>query len=137
MTERVTSSVKPGASPAEANAARRAATANIEKESTEKTGLRSADQLLRQLGQRGCAAAAGVEQRAAEHALRRLHLAPGVPVRQAQRAGGLRQRAGFVHGRQQGQQGGGVERGRRRVGRARVVAVRASGAPRAAQFPVR
>jgi hypothetical protein len=41
VTERVTFAVKPGASPADANAARRAIIANIEKESTEKTGLRS------------------------------------------------------------------------------------------------
>src|SRR5215813_7216678 len=41
VTSRVSASVKPGMSPAEANAARRAAIANIEKESFEKTGLRS------------------------------------------------------------------------------------------------
>jgi len=51
VTERVTSAVKPGASPAEANAARRAAIANIEKESTEKTGLRSDVITLYQGGQ--------------------------------------------------------------------------------------
>src|SRR5215831_14514076 len=41
VTARVTGAVKPEMSPAEANAARRAAIANIEKESTDKTGLRS------------------------------------------------------------------------------------------------
>lgn len=51
VTERVTSSVKPGASPTEANAARRAAIANIEKESTDKTGLRSDVVTLYQGGQ--------------------------------------------------------------------------------------
>jgi hypothetical protein len=51
VTERVNSSVKTGASPAEANAARRAAIANIEKESTEKTGLRSDVVTLYQGGQ--------------------------------------------------------------------------------------
>ncbi|HTF37671.1 MAG TPA: S46 family peptidase, partial [Blastocatellia bacterium] len=51
VTERVTSAVKPGASPAEANAARRAAIANIEKESKEKTGLRSDVITLYQGGQ--------------------------------------------------------------------------------------
>jgi hypothetical protein len=51
VTERVTSAVKPGASPAEANAARRAAIADIEKESTEKTSLRSDVVTLYQGGQ--------------------------------------------------------------------------------------
>lgn len=51
VTERVTSSVKPGASAADANAARRAAIADIEKESTEKTGLRSDVITLYQGGQ--------------------------------------------------------------------------------------
>jgi hypothetical protein len=51
VTERVISSVKPGSSPAEANAARRAAIANIEKESNEKTGLRSDVITLYQGGQ--------------------------------------------------------------------------------------
>jgi len=51
VTERVTSAVKPGTSSAEANAARRAAIANIEKESTEKTGLRSDVVTLYQGGQ--------------------------------------------------------------------------------------
>src|SRR5882724_1276765 len=51
VTERVTAAVKPGASPAEANAARRAAIANIEKESKEKTGLRSDVITLYQGGQ--------------------------------------------------------------------------------------
>lgn len=51
VTERVTSAVKPGASPAAANAARSAAIANIEKESTEKTGLRSDVVTLYQGGQ--------------------------------------------------------------------------------------
>jgi peptidase S46-like protein len=51
VTQRVTSAVKPGASPAEANDARRAAIANIEKESTEKTGLRSDVVTLYQGGQ--------------------------------------------------------------------------------------
>lgn len=51
VTERVTSAVKPGAAPAEANDARRAAIANIEKESTEKTGLRSDVVTLYQGGQ--------------------------------------------------------------------------------------
>jgi hypothetical protein len=51
VTERVTSAVKPGSSPAEANAARRAAMANIEKESSEKTGLRSDVITLYQGGQ--------------------------------------------------------------------------------------
>src|SRR5882724_10808730 len=41
VTDRVAAAVKPGASAGDANAARRAAIANIEKESTEKTGLRS------------------------------------------------------------------------------------------------
>jgi hypothetical protein len=51
VTERVTSAVKPGSSPAEANAGRRAAIANIEKESSEKTGLRSDVITLYQGGQ--------------------------------------------------------------------------------------
>ena len=51
VTDRVTSAVKPGSSPAEANAARRAAIANIEKESKEKTGLRSDVITLYQGGQ--------------------------------------------------------------------------------------
>ena len=51
VTERVTSAVKPGASAADANAARRAAIADIEKESTEKTGLRSDVITLYQGGQ--------------------------------------------------------------------------------------
>lgn len=51
VTERVSSSVKPGASPTEANASRRAAIADIEKESTEKTGLRSDVVILYQGGQ--------------------------------------------------------------------------------------
>jgi hypothetical protein len=51
VTERVTSAVKPGASPTDANAARRAAIANIEKESSEKTGLRSDVVTLYQGGQ--------------------------------------------------------------------------------------
>ncbi len=51
VTERVTSAVKPGSSPADANAARRAAIANIEKESSEKTGLRSDVITLYQGGQ--------------------------------------------------------------------------------------
>ncbi|HSQ19755.1 MAG TPA: S46 family peptidase, partial [Blastocatellia bacterium] len=51
VTERVTSALKPGASPTEANDARRAAIANIEKESTEKTGLRSDVVTLYQGGQ--------------------------------------------------------------------------------------
>src|SRR5262245_10096201 len=41
VTERVQSAVKPGAAPAEAEAARRAVMAKIEKESLAKTGLRS------------------------------------------------------------------------------------------------
>ena len=41
VTQAVTSAVKPGMTPAKASAARRAVMANIEKESTEKTGLRS------------------------------------------------------------------------------------------------
>jgi Peptidase S46 len=51
VTERVTSAVKPGSPPADANAARRAAIANIEKESYEKTGLRSDVITLYQGGQ--------------------------------------------------------------------------------------
>ena len=51
VTDRVISAVKPGMSAAEANAARRAATADIEKESTEKTGLRSDVVTLYQGGQ--------------------------------------------------------------------------------------
>lgn len=51
VTNRVTSAVKPGMSAEDANAARRAATANIEKESTEKTGLRSDVITLYQGGQ--------------------------------------------------------------------------------------
>ena len=51
VTERVTSAVKPGASPAEANAARRAAIADIERDSHEKTGLRSDVVTLYQGGQ--------------------------------------------------------------------------------------
>jgi peptidase S46-like protein len=51
VTERVAAAVKNGASAAEANAARRAAIANIEKESTEKTGLRSDVITLYQGGQ--------------------------------------------------------------------------------------
>src|SRR4029077_4814182 len=46
-----TSAGKPGSSPAEANAARRAAIANVEKESSEKTGLRSDVITLYQGGQ--------------------------------------------------------------------------------------
>ena len=51
VTERVASAVNSGSSPAEANAARRAAIANIEKESKEKTGLRSDVITLYQGGQ--------------------------------------------------------------------------------------
>ena len=51
VTDRVAAAVKPEASAAEANAARRAAVANIEKESTEKTGLRSDVITLYQGGQ--------------------------------------------------------------------------------------
>ncbi|HEY3135181.1 MAG TPA: S46 family peptidase [Blastocatellia bacterium] len=51
VTARVTGGVKPEMSPAEANAVRRAAIANIEKESTEKTGLRSDVITLYQGGQ--------------------------------------------------------------------------------------
>ena len=51
VTERVNSAVKPGASAADANAARRAAIANIEKESNDKTGLRSDVITLYQGGQ--------------------------------------------------------------------------------------
>ena len=51
VTERVTSAVKPGMSPSDANAARRAASADIEKESFEKTGLRSDVVTLYQGGQ--------------------------------------------------------------------------------------
>jgi len=51
VTDRVTSAVKPGMSGESATAARRAAMANIEKESTEKTGLRSDVITLYQGGQ--------------------------------------------------------------------------------------
>lgn len=51
VTDRVAAAVKPGASADEANAARRAAIANIEKESNEKTGLRSDVITLYQGGQ--------------------------------------------------------------------------------------
>ncbi len=51
VTARVTSAVKPGMSPAEANAARQSTVAAIEKESTEKTGLRSDVITLYQGGQ--------------------------------------------------------------------------------------
>ncbi|MEK6321413.1 MAG: S46 family peptidase [Acidobacteriota bacterium] len=51
VTDRVASAVKPGVAAEEANAARRAAIANIEKESTEKTGLRSDVITLYQGGQ--------------------------------------------------------------------------------------
>ncbi|MEW6130672.1 MAG: S46 family peptidase [Acidobacteriota bacterium] len=51
VTTRVNAAVKANASPAEANAARRAAIAEIEKESTEKTGLRSDVVTLYQGGQ--------------------------------------------------------------------------------------
>jgi peptidase S46-like protein len=51
VTDRVTSAVKPGMSGEAATAARRAAMANIEKESTEKTGLRSDVITLYQGGQ--------------------------------------------------------------------------------------
>ena len=51
VTAHVTGAVKPEMSPAEANAARRAAIANIEKDSTEKTGLRSDVITLYQGGQ--------------------------------------------------------------------------------------
>jgi hypothetical protein len=51
VTDRVNAAVKPGMSPAEANAARRAAIAAIEKESLEKTGLRSDVVTLYQGGQ--------------------------------------------------------------------------------------
>src|SRR5262245_7680658 len=51
VTGRVNSAVKPGVSPAEANASRRAAIADIEKESFEKTGLRSDVITLYQGGQ--------------------------------------------------------------------------------------
>jgi peptidase S46-like protein len=51
VTDQVAAAVKTGASAAEANAARRAAIANIEKESTEKTGLRSDVITLYQGGQ--------------------------------------------------------------------------------------
>jgi hypothetical protein len=51
VTDRVNSAVKPESSPAEANTARRAAIAAIEKESVEKTGLRSDVVTLYQGGQ--------------------------------------------------------------------------------------
>lgn len=51
VTDRVAGAVNPGASASEANAIRRAAIANIEKESTEKTGLRSDVITLYQGGQ--------------------------------------------------------------------------------------
>ena len=51
VTDRVSSAVKPGMSGAASTAARRAAMANIEKESTEKTGLRSDVITLYQGGQ--------------------------------------------------------------------------------------
>lgn len=51
VTDRVNAAVKSGMSPADANNARRAATAGIEKESTEKTGLRSDVVTLYQGGQ--------------------------------------------------------------------------------------
>jgi len=51
VTARVTSAVKPGMSPAAANAARQSTVAAIEKESTEKTGLRSDVITLYQGGQ--------------------------------------------------------------------------------------
>jgi hypothetical protein len=51
VTDRVNAAVKPETPPAEAAAARRAATAAIEKESTEKTGLRSDVVTLYQGGQ--------------------------------------------------------------------------------------
>jgi hypothetical protein len=51
VTDRVTGAVRPGMSPTDASAARRAAIANIEKESTEKTGLRSDVITLYQGGQ--------------------------------------------------------------------------------------
>lgn len=51
VTDRVMSAVKPGMSGEAAGAARRAATANIEKESSEKTGLRSDVVTLYQGGQ--------------------------------------------------------------------------------------
>ncbi len=51
VTDRVNGAVKSGSSPAEANAARLAAIADIEKESTEKTGLRSDVITLYQGGQ--------------------------------------------------------------------------------------
>ncbi|HXG91533.1 MAG TPA: S46 family peptidase [Blastocatellia bacterium] len=51
VTARVNAAVKPGMSDAEANAARRAEIANIEKESNEKTGLRSDVVTLYQGGQ--------------------------------------------------------------------------------------
>ena len=51
VTARVNAGVKPGMSPADANNARRAASAEIEKESTEKTGLRSDVVTLYQGGQ--------------------------------------------------------------------------------------
>ena len=51
VTGRVAAAVKPGASAAEANAGRRTVIANIEKESTEKTGLRSDVITLYQGGQ--------------------------------------------------------------------------------------
>lgn len=51
VTDRVNGAVKPGMTPTDANAARRAAIANIEKTSTEKTGLRSDVIMLYQGGQ--------------------------------------------------------------------------------------
>jgi hypothetical protein len=51
VTDRVTGAVRPGMSPTDASSARRAAIANIEKESTEKTGLRSDVITLYQGGQ--------------------------------------------------------------------------------------
>jgi len=51
VTERVMSAVKPGMSAEDTTAARRAAVANLEKESTEKTGLRSDVVTLYQGGQ--------------------------------------------------------------------------------------
>jgi hypothetical protein len=51
VTERVNGAVKPGMTPTDSNAASRAVIANIEKESTEKTGLRSDVITLYQGGQ--------------------------------------------------------------------------------------
>jgi hypothetical protein len=67
------------------------------------------DQPLAQVGQTGALATTACQQFLTEQLLGAPHQAPGVPVRQAQLAAGLRDAAPGLHGRQQLQQGVGFQ----------------------------